>query len=55
MRASLSQIDGQSRIEAGSRQDSSLLTVLAEANCLMVRPPNDPAREVGETVEYLPL
>lgn len=55
MRASLSQIDGQSRIEAGSRQDSSLLTVLAEANCLMVRPQNDPAREAGEAVEYLPL
>ena len=27
-----------------TRQDSSLLSVLAEANALMVRPPHDPAR-----------
>ena len=30
-----------------ARQDSSLLTVLAEANALMVRPPRDPARPDG--------
>lgn len=37
------------------RQDSSLLTVLAEADCLIVRPPDDPPRSVGETVEILPI
>ncbi|MGR3757796.1 MAG: molybdopterin molybdotransferase MoeA [Tranquillimonas sp.] len=37
------------------RQDSSLLSVLAEAQALIVRPPHDPARQAGESVEYLPL
>ncbi len=37
------------------RQDSSLLTVLSEADVLLVRPPNDPARKVGEIVRYIPL
>jgi molybdopterin molybdotransferase len=35
------------------RQDSSLLSVLAEANALMVRPPGDPARAAGELVEFV--
>jgi molybdopterin molybdotransferase len=35
------------------RQDSALLGVLARANALMVRPPADPAREAGETVEFI--
>ncbi|MGC1495246.1 MAG: gephyrin-like molybdotransferase Glp [Sulfitobacter sp.] len=34
------------------RQDSSLLSVLATANALMVRPVNDPARKAGEMVKY---
>ena len=33
------------------RQDSSLLSALVEADCLIVQPPNTPAREVGESVE----
>ncbi|WP_322889235.1 MULTISPECIES: gephyrin-like molybdotransferase Glp [unclassified Yoonia] len=37
------------------RQDSSLLTVLAQANCLALRPPHDPARKAGENVQVLPL
>lgn len=36
-------------------QDSALLTVLADANALLVRGPQDGPREAGETVEYLPL
>jgi molybdopterin molybdotransferase len=36
-------------------QDSSLLTVLSDANALLVRPPHDPARAAGEIVEYMPL
>lgn len=35
------------------KQDSALLTVLAEANCLAVRPPNDPERAAGECVEFV--
>ncbi|MAM61224.1 gephyrin-like molybdotransferase Glp [Maritimibacter sp. UBA3975] len=42
-------------IAAMSTQDSALLSVLATANALIVRPPDDPTRKAGETVEYLPL
>jgi molybdopterin molybdotransferase len=37
------------------RQDSSLLTVLAAANCLAIRPPHDTARAAGETIPILRL
>lgn len=36
-------------------QDSALLTVLSRANALLVRPPHDPARQVGDRVSFLPL
>ncbi|OWU75056.1 molybdopterin molybdotransferase MoeA [Marinibacterium profundimaris] len=42
-------------IHAFDRQDSSLLSVLTKANALLVRPPHDSAREVGEMVDYIPL
>ncbi len=45
--------DGQ--VTAFDRQDSSLLTILAQANALLVRAPHDPARAAGEPVQYLPL
>jgi molybdopterin molybdotransferase len=35
------------------RQDSSLLSVLAEANALLVRPPHDPDRAEGETIAFI--
>ena len=37
------------------RQDSSLLSVLTNANCLAVRPPNDPARAKGDQIEIITL
>jgi molybdopterin molybdotransferase len=37
------------------RQDSSLLSILAKADALIVRPPDDPARRVGDPVNVLPL
>lgn len=40
---------------AFDNQDSSLLTVLSQANALLVRPPNDPPRPAGSVVNYLPL
>ncbi|MDE4189966.1 molybdopterin molybdotransferase MoeA [Phaeobacter gallaeciensis] len=52
MRATLTE-DGQ--IRAFERQDSALLTVLAEADALLIRPPHDPPREIGETMSYLRL
>lgn len=42
-------------ITAFDRQDSSLLSILADANALLVRPPHDPARPEGAPVSYLPL
>ncbi|UWR05787.1 gephyrin-like molybdotransferase Glp [Ruegeria sp. B32] len=42
-------------IRAFEDQDSSLLSVLAWSNALLMRPPNDPARAAGETVSYLPI
>ncbi len=51
MRATL----GPDGIIPAASQDSSLLTVLAEANVLMVRDPHDPERDAGEPVKYLPL
>ncbi|TLP56760.1 molybdopterin molybdotransferase MoeA [Parasedimentitalea maritima] len=48
------QLDG-AEIHAFDRQDSALLTVLASANALLIRPPFDPARKTGEMVDYLPL
>ena len=35
------------------RQDSSLLHVLSRANALAVRPPHDPARVVGEQLQFI--
>lgn len=43
------------QIQVFEKQDSSLLHVLAAATALLVRPPNDPAREIGDSVEYIPL
>ncbi|MEL6647372.1 MAG: gephyrin-like molybdotransferase Glp [Pseudomonadota bacterium] len=45
--------DGQ--IAPAERQDSSLLSVLAASNALMIRPPDDQARKKGEQMDYLPL
>lgn len=36
-------------------QDSALLSVLSDANALLIRPPHDSARAAGESVSYLPL
>lgn len=42
-------------IRALPRQDSSLMSVLAQADALLVRPPGDPARPAGHPVRYVPL
>ncbi|WP_172330890.1 gephyrin-like molybdotransferase Glp [Mangrovicoccus sp. HB161399] len=42
-------------LDAGADQDSSLLSVLAGAGALLVRPPRDPARAPGELVEFISL
>lgn len=45
--------DGQ--IATFGDQDSSLLSILAQANALLMRPPGDPARAAGERVQYVPI
>lgn len=54
MRARLSEGTPQ-RITPFERQDSALLSVLAQADALLIRPANDQARSAGELVAYLPL
>lgn len=43
------------RVTVCDRQDSALLSVLAQADCLVVRPPNDEPRKAGEMVDVLGL
>lgn len=45
----------ESGVVPEGNQDSSLLGILANADVLMVRPPNDPARAHGEMVECIDL
>lgn len=44
-----------SGLKVFDRQDSSLLTLLSDANALLVRPPNDPLRSQGDIMQYVPL
>ena len=44
---------GPDSVRVFDRQDSALLTVLSQSNCMIVRPPNDPARAVGDPVEII--
>jgi len=42
-------------IRALPRQDSALVSVLAQADALLIRPPDDPARPEGHAVRYVPI
>ena len=44
---------GPQGVTVFDRQDSALLTVLADANCLAVRPPDDGPRTAGETISVI--
>ncbi|WP_288949232.1 gephyrin-like molybdotransferase Glp [uncultured Paracoccus sp.] len=55
LRAQLSAGDGIPVIEPFADQDSARLWVLAQADALLIRPADDPARKAGERVNYLPL
>ena len=46
---------GPEGVTVFERQDSALLTVLADANCLVVRPIDDPARKMGELMDIITL
>ncbi|HRK42440.1 MAG TPA: molybdopterin molybdotransferase MoeA [Gemmobacter sp.] len=43
------------RITPFARQDSALLSVLCQANALLLRPAGDQSRQAGDMVEFLPI
>jgi molybdopterin molybdotransferase len=47
--------DGMALVTPVRSQDSSLLAPLAQADCLLVRPPNAPAVSAGTLIPILPL
>lgn len=53
MRAVIDPVTGS--VAAFARQDSALLSVLSQANALIIRAPNDGAKQKGETVEVIEL
>jgi molybdopterin molybdotransferase len=55
MRARLSEVDGQPTVTPFDRQDSALLSILTEADALLVRPLGDGPRRAGEMVDYIAI
>jgi molybdopterin molybdotransferase len=55
MRARLTFAEGLPDIAPFDRQDSALLSVLGQADALLIRPAGDGPRGKGTTVDYLPL
>jgi len=55
MRARLSEGDGLPVVTPFDRQDSALLSILGQADALLIRPLGDGPRQRGEAVSYLPL
>ncbi|WP_103256535.1 molybdopterin molybdotransferase MoeA [Tabrizicola aquatica] len=55
MRARLAPGDGMPEIAPFDRQDSALLSILGQADALLLRPVDAPACRAGDTVPYLPL
>jgi len=55
IRAVFSQTPDGLKVTPLSIQDSSMLSSLAQSNCLLVREPHAPAAEIGEQVAILPF
>jgi molybdopterin molybdotransferase len=55
MRARLLPVDGMPGIAPFDRQDSALLSILGQADALLIRAADAPACRTGDTVSYLPL
>ena len=55
MRARLTPTDGLPEIAPFDRQDSALLSILGQADALLIRPVDAPACRAGDTVSFLPL
>ena len=47
--------DGTLTVDPHPVQDSSMLSVLADCDALMIRPPHDPARKAGDLVQVVDL
>lgn len=47
--------DGSDAVFPFPKQDSSMLSVMSEAQALVIRPPHAPAVTVGEQIEYIAL
>lgn len=55
MRGTVGHQRGVRCVQMADRQDSSLMSVLANSNCLIVRPPNAPSVEAGDIVDIIPI
>ncbi len=55
VRATLDEHQGEMRVTPAPVQDSSMLSVLAAANALILRPPFDPAKNEGDLVQIIRL
>mgnify|MGYP001157480584 CR=1 FL=1 len=55
MRARVTLAEGQPTVTPFARQDSALLTILTEANALLIRPLGDGPRKSGEMVSYIAI
>jgi len=55
MRAQITENENGREINAFDRQDSALLTVLSDANALLIRPVDCPALEAGTSVKSIQL
>jgi molybdopterin molybdotransferase len=45
--------DGHPLVEAFGKQDSSMLRILSDAQCLIMREPHAPAAKAGETCRMM--
>ncbi|WP_265502543.1 molybdopterin molybdotransferase MoeA [Paracoccus beibuensis] len=55
LRAALDAGDQLPVVRPFADQDSARLSLMAQADALLVRPPNDPALPAGSTVDFIPL
>lgn len=55
LRAMLSEDERGTVVEPFDDQDSARLRLMAEAQALLVRPADDPARRAGDRIRYIPL
>jgi molybdopterin molybdotransferase len=56
LRATLARgMDGSLEVTPFAKQDSSMLSLLAQSHCLAIRPPHAPAAKAGDVVTVIPL